>query len=103
MTGTERMDHVVIGKSNQPRAFRKANTKQMKFLYFNNQTAWQNRSTFAEWLRHFDAKMHGRRVILLLDNASCHFGAAECYNIKLVFLSPNMTAYMQPLDAGKFE
>lgn len=35
-------------------------------------TAWQNRSLFAEWLRQFDAKMHGRRVLLLLDNASCH-------------------------------
>ena len=77
MTGTEKKDLVVIGKSKQPRAFRKANTKQTKFLYFNNQTAWQNRSTFAEWIRHFDAKMHGRRVLLLLDNASCHYGTAE--------------------------
>uniref|UniRef100_M4BTK2 DDE-1 domain-containing protein n=1 Tax=Hyaloperonospora arabidopsidis (strain Emoy2) TaxID=559515 RepID=M4BTK2_HYAAE len=25
--------------------------------------------------------MHGRRVLLLLDNASCHYGAAECYNV----------------------
>ena len=48
MTKTKKMDLVVIGKSKPPRAFRKANTKQMKILYFNNQTAWQNRSTFAE-------------------------------------------------------
>ena len=75
----------------------------MKFLYFNNQTAWQNRSTFAERLRHFDAKMHRRRVLLLLDNASCHYGAAECYNVKPTFLPPNMTAHLQALDAGKFE
>ena len=60
----------------------------MKYLYFNNQTAWQNRSKFAEWNRHFDAKIHGRRVLLLLDNASCHDGAAECYNVKLAFLPP---------------
>ena len=60
MTGTEKMDFVVIGKSKQPRAFRKANTKKMTFLYFNNQTAWQYRSTFADWLRHFADKMHGR-------------------------------------------
>ena len=83
MTGTEKMDLVFIGKSKQPRAFREANTKQMTFLYFNNQTAWQNSSTFAEWLRYFDVKMHGRRMLLLLDNASFHYGADEYYNVKL--------------------
>ena len=93
ITGTEKMDLVAIGKSKQPRAFRKANTKQMKFLYYNNQNACQKRSTFAEWLRHFDAKMHGRRMILLLDNASCHDGAAKCYNVKLSLLPPNTTAH----------
>ena len=31
MTGADKMELVVICKSNQPRAFRKANTKQMKF------------------------------------------------------------------------
>ena len=103
MNGTEKMDLVVIGKSKKPRAFRKANTKQMEFVYFNKQTAWQNRSTFAEWLRQFDAKMHGRRVLLLFNNASCHYGAPKCYNVKLVFLPPNMKAHLQPLDAGKFE
>ena len=102
MTGTEKMDLVVIGKSKQPWALRKANTKLMKFLYFSNQTAWQNRSTFAEWLRHFDTKMHGRRVLLLLDNASRHYVASECYHVKLAFLPPNMTVHLHLLHVGKF-
>ena len=55
MIGTEKIYLVVIGKSKQPRAFCKTNTKQMKFLYINNKNAWQNRSTFVEWLRHFGA------------------------------------------------
>ena len=101
MTGDE-MDLVVIGKSKQPRSFRNANTKQMKFLHFNNQTAWKNRSTFNEQLRHFDAKIHGRRVLRLLKNASCHYVAPEYYNVKLALLLPNMTAHLQPIDAGKF-
>uniref|UniRef100_M4BGG3 DDE-1 domain-containing protein n=1 Tax=Hyaloperonospora arabidopsidis (strain Emoy2) TaxID=559515 RepID=M4BGG3_HYAAE len=33
--------------------------------------------------------MHGRRVLLLLDNASSHYGTAESYNVELEFLSPN--------------
>ena len=36
MTGIEKMNLVVIGKSKQLRAVRKANTKQMKSLYCNN-------------------------------------------------------------------
>ena len=81
MTGTEKMDLVVMGKSKQPRAFRKANTKQMKLVYLDSYNAWQNRSTFAEWLRHFDDKIHGRRVLLRLDNASCLYVSPECYNV----------------------
>ena len=39
MTGTEKMDLVVMGKSKQPRAFRKANTKQMKLVYLDSYNA----------------------------------------------------------------
>uniref|UniRef100_M4B6E2 DDE-1 domain-containing protein n=1 Tax=Hyaloperonospora arabidopsidis (strain Emoy2) TaxID=559515 RepID=M4B6E2_HYAAE len=44
--------------------------------------------------------MHGKRVLLLLDNASCHYGTAECYNVKLEFLPPNMIAHLQQFGAG---
>ena len=100
MAGTEKMDIVVIGKSKEPRAFRHANVGSMPFTYYNNATAWQNRSTFGDWLRQFDLKMHGRRVLLLLDNASCHVVTHKCYNVVVQFLPPNMTAHVQPLDAG---
>ena len=43
MTGIEKMDLVVIGKSKQTLTLCKANTRQMKFVYLNNQTAWQSR------------------------------------------------------------
>ena len=87
--------------SPSPRALRKANVKNMKFVYYNNGTVWQNRSTFGDWLRAFDHKMHGRRVLLLLDNASSHAVTQTCYNVKIKFLPPNMTAHIQPLDAGR--
>ena len=46
--------------------------------------------------------MHGRRVLLLMNNTSFHYGAAECYNVKMSFLPPYMTAQLQPRDSGKF-
>ena len=59
---------------------------------------------FLQW---FDNKMHGRKVLLLLDNFSGHelgvqkvggIGGPE--NIKIRWLPPNTTSHWQPLDQG---
>ena len=43
-----------------------------------------------------------RKVILFLDNATCHPETAQAglKNIKLVFLPKNTISRLQPLDAG---
>ena len=40
-----------------------------------------------------------RKVLLILDNVSCH-PSIELSNVDLLFLPPNTTAATQPLDAG---
>ena len=55
---------------------------------------------FHQWLLKFNLAMHGRKVLLLLDNASSHFVSREYSNVRLHFLPPNMTSKIQPLDAG---
>ncbi len=61
---------------------------------------------FSTWLKQFDpfvSKTPGRRVALLLDNASAH-GKIEdlsfLSNVEVIFLPKNTTAFLQPLDAG---
>ena len=42
----------------------------------------------------------GRRILLLVDNCSAHIVASTMGNVKLMFLPPNCTAAVQPLDQG---
>jgi len=71
-------------------------------------------SIWYDFLRLFenDMRVQGRYVLLLSDNASSHadpLKPPENYqgppppllvHVKLVYIAPNMTAFVQPLDAG---
>ncbi|KAJ8524696.1 hypothetical protein ON010_g16420 [Phytophthora cinnamomi] len=43
-----------------------------------------------------------RKVLLLVDNASCHKILRNLTHVTVHFLPPNMTSVVQPLDAGKY-
>ena len=65
-----------------------------------------NRELFFAWLHRVDdyiARTEGRKILLLVDNASVH-GSEENHpvlsNVHLHFLPKNTTAILQPLDAG---
>ena len=47
-----------------------------------------------------DMLRSGRNVILFVDNATSHCKDVSLSNVKLVFLPPNTTALLQPLDQG---
>jgi hypothetical protein len=41
-----------------------------------------------------------RHICMLVDNFSAHHIAYEPRNVHLEFIAPNMTAFVQPMDAG---
>ena len=45
-------------------------------------------------------RTQNRHICLLVDNFSGHNISYEPQNIQLEFFEPNMTSYVQPLDAG---
>ncbi|XP_028234419.1 tigger transposable element-derived protein 6-like [Glycine soja] len=54
---------------------------------------------FDEYVRSFDQMMHGRRVLLVVDNCPAHPRNIEgLRNVELFFLPPNMTSKIQPCD-----
>ncbi|XP_050299542.1 tigger transposable element-derived protein 6-like [Anthonomus grandis grandis] len=93
---------LVIGKTAKPRAFKNINVKELPVTYRWNKKAWMTGELMAEWLNQFDEKMmrEKREILLFLDNACCHPKDIRLKNIKLIFLPPNCTSIVQPLDQG---
>lgn len=99
--GSHKIKALVIGRSAKPRCFKNINLKSLGVMYRYNKKAWMTAVLFQEWLRYFDGQMHGRKVLLLLDNAPSHIvTGVRLKNTTVKFLAPNTTSRIQPCDAG---
>lgn len=108
--GSERLPPWYIGTARKPHAFRAAgvNINNLNLVWRSNGKGWMTCEIFEEWLRWFDIRMAGRRVILLMDNFSAHITAAEkiacsafpLQSTEIIWLPPNTTSHYQPLDQG---
>ena len=98
-TGTHQLPLWIIGKYNNPRAFKGINTNRLPAIYKSNKKAWMNTILFKEWIYWLDNQVK-RPIILLMDNFKAHSTNYNLKNIKTLLLPPNTTAKLQPLDAG---
>ena len=57
---------------------------------------------FENWARKLDQKFRvdGRKIVLIIDNCTAHPSISNLTNIHLVFLPPNTTSVLQPMDQG---
>ena len=88
----------VVGRSEKPRGF----SGHVPTSYFANKKAWMTRTIWSTIIHQLDGRMRrdGRNIVLVIDNASCHFIDPPLTNINIVSLPPNTTALAQPLDQG---
>ncbi|XP_037572329.1 tigger transposable element-derived protein 4 [Dermacentor silvarum] len=100
MTGTERLPLLVIGKALKLRCF--YNNKHLPVEYRANRKAWMTSKIFRTWLQDLDRRFSAkkRKVLLVVDNCSAHCNISNLEAIRLVFLPPNTTAALQPMDQG---
>ncbi|KAH1266212.1 ARS-binding protein 1 [Glycine max] len=99
--GFEKIPLWIIGKYAKPRCFKNVNMNNLDYQYRANKKAWMTSVLFDEYVRSFDQMMHGRRVLLVVDNCPAHQRNIEgLRNVELFFLPPNMTSKIQPCDAG---
>ncbi|CAG8760349.1 4953_t:CDS:2, partial [Rhizophagus irregularis] len=80
-TGSHKIRPLVIGKSLNPRCFKNLNKSTLPVIYRANSKAWMRSDIFIEWLKHLDYYFR------TMDR-------------RLVYLPPNTTAHLQPMDAG---
>ena len=117
-TGMHRLKLAVVGKSKNPRAFRGINIEQsLPVVYYSSKKAWFNQAIFTDWfLSHFLPEVRKYqeevlkidpddvRVVLVLDNAPAHPSEEKLVShdgkIKVLYLPPNTTSVIQPMDQG---
>ncbi|CAG4958097.1 unnamed protein product [Parnassius apollo] len=106
--GTHALKMAVIGKSNKPRAFKNID---IPVHYYGQKSAWMTKDLFKKW---FDEcfvpevrkwlKDHNlaQKALLLLDNGPGHPSEEELTTndkfITAMFIPPNCTALLQPME-----
>lgn len=114
VTGTHRLPLLIIGKSKNLRCFR--GIKKLPVTYKNQKNSWMDTSIFIEWYdtvfipevkKHQLTTGNSGNVLLLIDNAPSHPSnislERENGKFKVVFLPPNVTSVLQPMDQGVIE
>lgn len=110
MDGTDKVKPLVIGHSKNPHCFKrltvsttkKKNKLSLPVEYYANKKAWMTKSIFTDFMIKFNSRIKAekRKVLVILDNFSGHDEHLKLSNIEMVYLPPNCTSILQPLDLG---
>ena len=94
---------IVIGVSKRPRCFPQG--EELPVMYRGQPSAWMTSELFQEYfieviIKEIEAKFPGRRVVLTLDQATCHPVIVREFppDIRVEFLPARTTSLIQPCD-----
>ncbi|XP_046406300.1 tigger transposable element-derived protein 1-like [Ischnura elegans] len=108
-SGDMKLKPMLVYHSQNPRALKGMVKHRLPVVWKANKKAWVTQSIFSEWFNdHFlpAVKQYCKRmnlshkILLLLDNCPGHPPSIgnDCENVKVVFLPPNTTSLLQPID-----
>lgn len=107
--GSFKLPLMLIGKSKHPRVLK--NIGELPVYYASSKNAWMTRALFRNWFfqefvpkvtTYLQSSNLPLRAVLVLDNCSAHCSSDELKTtdgaISTIFLPPNTTAILQPMD-----
>ncbi|CAG8688632.1 5136_t:CDS:2, partial [Scutellospora calospora] len=96
-TGTDKLKLLVIGKSTNPYCFKGIRRENLDVKYDSSKKAWMTEAIFERWIKSLNnaCRLNRKKILLLVDGATSHSNC-ELTNVKLHFLPPNTTPYLQP-------
>lgn len=83
----DKENHLIIGKSRNPRCFKGSHIEKLPVIWVSNKKAWMTTNSMNDWLLIFNAKMkrQKQKVLLFPDNVNSHSNI-PFDNVKIVFL-----------------
>ena len=70
--------------------------------YRSQNKSWMDSILFEEWVREIDRRFtaEGKKIALVVDNCPAHPSIDNLVSVDLIFLPPNTTSKLQPMDQG---
>ena len=109
--GDIKLKPMLVYRSENPRALKNIKKDKLPVLWKSNKKAWVTQENFREWFNEYFAPFIEKyneseglenKALLILDNCTGHADNvnADFPNIEVVFLPPNTTSLLQPMDMG---
>ncbi len=116
VTGSIKLPLVFIHKSASPRCFKNFNKSSLPVDYYAQKNSWMNSEIFTKWFhekfvpnckKSLTERNLPPKALLVLDNAPCHpdvdYLESNDGQITCLYLPPNTTSIIQPMDQGVLE
>lgn len=106
-SGNLKCKPMLVYRSENPRALKGKNKDHLPVHWKSNKTAWVTKVNFTEWIKEsfipevkefLLARNLAFKVLLLMDNCKSHCVGDLHPNIDIMFLPPNTTSLIQPMD-----